>query len=142
MMTMIMTSTLCTTIETGPTSLDGAEQVKVIEGLIAQGVDAICCAADDPASITPVFEKAREAGIICIDYDSHCPDESVLYHCDQFTAEAYAKTMVELMVNGDENHEGMGESGQWFLMTGNLLADNLNSWCDATIAYAEENYPA
>src|SRR4051812_39582972 len=42
-------------IYTGPTQADAAQQVKVIEDLIAKKVDVIAVAPNDPAALTPVL---------------------------------------------------------------------------------------
>ena len=57
-------------IYTGPTKADAAEQVKMIEDLINKGVDAIAVAPNDPAAVLPVLQKAKDAGILVLDWDS------------------------------------------------------------------------
>ncbi|MEO8243657.1 MAG: substrate-binding domain-containing protein, partial [bacterium] len=47
----------------GPTSADPALQVRAIEDLIAQGVNAIGVVPNDANVLEPVLKKAREAGI-------------------------------------------------------------------------------
>ena len=54
------------TLELGPAKADAAEQVKIIENLIAQRVDAICVVPFSPEALEPVLKKARDAGIVVI----------------------------------------------------------------------------
>lgn len=51
-------------------------QVKALEDLVAQGVDAIICSPRDPDGVVAAFEKIHEAGIklICLDCSSSAPE--------------------------------------------------------------------
>ena len=57
-------------IYNGPSVGDAAQQVQMIEDYITQGVDAICVAPNDAAAMTPVLQKAKEAGIKVLDWDT------------------------------------------------------------------------
>lgn len=50
-------------------------QVKALEDLVAQGVDAIICSPRDPDGVVAAFEKVHEAGVklICLDCSSSAP---------------------------------------------------------------------
>ena len=48
----------------GPTEEDSAEQIKLIEDLISQEVDAIIVVPTDAEAIASVLDKARDAGIV------------------------------------------------------------------------------
>ena len=91
---------------TGPTVADAAEQVKMIQDLISQGVDAICVSANDADSLTPVLKQAKEAGIKILDWDSPA-DPSVV---DLSVKEIDYKTYAE--ANWDALVESMGEEGE------------------------------
>jgi len=52
-----------------PTSVDAAEQVQVVEDVIAQGIDALCIIPIAPEALEPVLKKARENGIIVIAHE-------------------------------------------------------------------------
>ena len=54
----------------GPTTADAAQQVTMLEDYIAQGVDAIAVAPNDPAAMTSVLKKAKDAGILVMDWDT------------------------------------------------------------------------
>lgn len=123
-------------IYNGPTVADAAEQVKMLEDYITQGVDAICVAPNDAAALDPVLKKAREAGIIILDWDTEATkdlvDASVHQISDQELGEHLVKNMVEAMG---------AEEGEWAIITGGLSASNLNLWIDYAKKYAEANYP-
>ncbi len=52
---------------------DPAQQVRMIEDLISKGVDAICVMPNNAEALGPVFNRAREQGIIIITHES--PDQ-------------------------------------------------------------------
>lgn len=53
---------------------DVAGQITMIEDAIQSGVDAICVAACDSTAILPALEKAHEAGIVVICFNTRVPD--------------------------------------------------------------------
>lgn len=123
-------------IYTGPTKADAAEQVKMIEDLINRGVDAIAVAPNDPAAVIPVLQKAKDAGIVVLDWDtptgSDLVDASVHQIDDKVLGEHLFDKLVEYM--GTDNAE-------YAIVTGGLSAANLNSWIDYGMEYAKEKYP-
>ena len=59
--------------QTGPAQADPAAQVKIVEDLVAKGVDAIAVVPNDAKALEPVFQKAKEKGIVVITHES--PDQ-------------------------------------------------------------------
>ena len=57
-------------IYTGPTTTTAEAQIEVINGLIAQRVDAIAISANDPDAVVPVLKKAMQRGIKVVSWDS------------------------------------------------------------------------
>jgi ABC-type sugar transport system substrate-binding protein len=124
------------TIYTGPTEPDAAQQVKVIEDLISQNVDVIAVAPNDAASLSPVLQKAKNEGIIVMDWDTPADQSLVELSIHQIDDEAYGRHIAKSLV------EKMGaEEGQIAILTGGLSAANLNTWIDAAKKELEENYP-
>jgi len=120
----------------GPTQADAAAQVKMIEDYITRGVDAIAVAPNDPAALSPVLKKAREEGILVLDWDTPADKKLVDYSVHQIDDQAYGEHIVDLLV------EEMGtDEGDYAILTGGLSAANLNSWIDYGLDYAEEKYP-
>ena len=54
----------------GPDDGSSDGQIRIIENYIAQGVDALCISANDPAALVDVCNEAREAGIKVDEYTS------------------------------------------------------------------------
>ena len=62
-------------VEYAPASYtDSAGQLSMVEDSISAGVDAICIAACDSTAIVPALEKASEAGIPVIVFNTLIPD--------------------------------------------------------------------
>ncbi|MFC0272823.1 autoinducer 2 ABC transporter substrate-binding protein [Metabacillus herbersteinensis] len=124
------------TIYTGPTEPDAAQQVKVIEDLISQNVDVIAVAPNDPASLTPVLKKAKDQGIIVMDWDTPADQSVVELSVHQIDDEQYGRHIAKSLI------EKMGtEDGEIAILTGGLSAANLNTWIDGAKKELEENYP-
>lgn len=123
-------------IYTGPTKGDAAEQVKMLEDLISKGVDAIAVAPNDPAALTPVLKKAKEKGILILDWDTPADQSLVELSVHQIDDAVYAQHIWDALV------KSMGtDEGEYAIVTGGLSAANLNSWIDLGLAYAKEKYP-
>jgi simple sugar transport system substrate-binding protein len=123
-------------IYTGPTKADAAEQVKMIEDLINTGIDAIAVAPNDPAALTPVLKKAKDKGILVLDWDTPANPDVVKYSIHQIDDQVYGEHLWDLLV------QQMGtDSGEYAIVTGGLSAVNLNGWIDKGMAYAKTKYP-
>ena len=70
----------------GPVKSDAAEQVRVMEDVIARQVDAIAVSCNDPATLAPVIDKAVDKGIPVITWDADAPDSKRVfnYGVDQY----------------------------------------------------------
>ncbi len=123
-------------IYTGPSTADAAQQVKMIEDLIARGVDAIAVAPNDPAALTPVLRKAHNAGILVLDWDTPADASVVDLSVHQIDDKEYGEIFWDKMVE----YAGT-DVLDYAIITGGLSAANLNSWIDAGLAYAKVKYP-
>ena len=102
----------------GSVASDAAEQTRVVEDVIAKGVDAIGISCNDPTACMDPIQKALDAGITVMTWDSDSPDSG------RFT------------YLGVDNYEGglaaadmlvktMGDTGKVALLTGVPGAFNL-----------------
>ncbi|MFP3041324.1 autoinducer 2 ABC transporter substrate-binding protein [Treponema primitia] len=120
---------------TGPATADAAEQARMIEDLISKGVDVIAVAPNDAAALTPVLRRAKQAGIIVLDWDTSLDPSLVELSVHQIDDKVYGEHLWDLLA------KGMGESGDYAIITGGLSASTLNSWIDNGLAYAKTRYP-
>jgi ribose transport system substrate-binding protein len=58
----------------GSVASDAAEQARVVEDVIAKGVDAIGISCNDPTALIDPIQKALDAGIEVMTWDSDAPD--------------------------------------------------------------------
>lgn len=120
----------------GPTEADAASQVTMLEDYIAQGdIDCICIAPNDPDTLAPVLDEAREQGIMVQYFDSMANDEDIDCGVSPCTTETVAKSYWDTMV------KLMGDTGDYIVFTGGANAANLNEWIAAGEKYAADKYP-
>jgi len=120
----------------GPSQVDSAAQVAMIEDLIAQGVDAIVNVPYGVPENEPAQKKAIEAGIIVIGHEAATANEGTLnYDVEAFDNCSYGEEMVKEMATR------MGEEGQYIQYVGSLTNASHNEWMDCAKAYADKNYP-
>lgn len=120
--------------QTGANTADPAEQVKVIEDCIAQGVDAICVVPNSTESLETVLKKARDAGIVVITHEAS-DVQNADYDIEAFNNTDYGKHFMGQL------GELMGGKGQYTTFVGSLTATSHNEWVDGSVAVQEEEYP-
>lgn len=118
----------------GPTAADPAQQVKIVEDLVAKGVDAIVVVPNDASSLVPVFKKAHEKGIVIITNESP-GQEGADYDLESIDQDTYGIGMFNLLV------KHMGTSGEYAVMIGSLTVPLDNHITDLGTAWMEKNYP-
>ncbi|MBN1149325.1 MAG: sugar-binding protein [Anaerolineales bacterium] len=102
----------------GSVASDAAEQVRVVEDVIARSVDAIAISCNDPTACIDPINRAVEAGIPVMTWDADSPQSKRFTYMglDNIEAgEAAAKLLVE----------AMGTQGKVAVLTGVLGAFNL-----------------
>jgi rhamnose transport system substrate-binding protein len=124
-----------TLIYDGPTEPSGAEQNKFFDTWIRQQVNAICVAPNQPKTMKRFVEKAQQAGIKVLTWDSDASDSGR----DLFVNQVDEKTLGETLI--DDLAQQMGEEGEWAIAIASLDAANLNTWRRFAEARAKEKYP-
>lgn len=124
-----------TLIYDGPSEPSGSEQTKFFDTWIRQNVQAICVAPNQPKGITRFVEKAKQAGIKVLTWDSDAPESGR----DLFVNQCDEKVLGEALV--DDLAKQMNEEGEWAIAIASLDAANLNTWRRFAEARAKEKYP-
>ena len=120
--------------QVGPAEADPAQQVKIVEDLIAKGVDAICVVPNDATAMEPVFQKAKSKGIVVLTHES--PDQKgsdwdiETIDNDEF-GEMHFEKLAQLI----------GGEGDFALFVGSLTVPLHNYWADVGLAYTKKKYP-
>jgi ribose transport system substrate-binding protein len=81
--------------------LDVAQQVKLVEQMVAQGVDAIVIAPADSQALVPVCKRAMDAGVVVINIDN------------KFDAAVLADKGVSIPFVGPDNRKGARLAGEY-----------------------------
>ena len=121
--------------QTGADTADPAAQVKIIEDLIAKGVNAILAVPNDPSSLVPAFKRANAAKIFTLTHEASV-QQQVSYDIEAFDNLAYGKHMMDVMA------KWMGDKGMWQPFVGHLTSTTHNEWVDGEIAEAKAKYGA
>lgn len=102
-----------------PPRFDVVLQVKVIEDLIARGVDGIAISANDDAGLVAVIHEAARAGIKVITFDAPAPSSEALTYIGTDNESAGYQAGVRMA-------QAMGGRGKLAVLQGGLGATNLN----------------
>ncbi len=124
-----------TYMDVGSPEASAAEQVRLMENLIQQQVDAISISVLDSVSLNPVMQRAEEAGIVVYTSDSDSPDSVRRVYVAQAMDQDLGYTLIDTLV------ENIGGSGQIGIVSGESTATNLNTWIDYMKERVESTYP-
>jgi simple sugar transport system substrate-binding protein len=120
--------------EVGPAQADAAQQIPIIEDLIAKKVDALCVIPMDPAQLDPVLKKAMDAGIVVITHEAS-NQKNMDYDIEAFDNTAFGAGLMDRLA------AKMGEEGEYAVFVGSLGSKTHNEWVDGAIARQKEKYP-
>jgi simple sugar transport system substrate-binding protein len=118
----------------GPPHLDAAQQVKLLEDLIAQRVDVIGLVPIDVKLAAPVLKRAQEAGIPVITHEGPEQDGRT-WNVELIDSVKFGEVQMQKLA------KEMGEEGDYAVYVGSLTTPLHNIWADAAIAYQKANYP-
>jgi simple sugar transport system substrate-binding protein len=118
----------------GPANVDPAQQVKLLEDLIAQKVDVIGFVPLDVKVAEPVLKRAAEAGIPVITHEGP-EQEGRTWNVELIDSVKFGEVQMQKLA------EEMGEEGEYVVYVGTLTTPLHNIWADSAIAYQEANYP-
>jgi rhamnose transport system substrate-binding protein len=124
-----------TYMDVGSPEASAAEQVRLMENLIQQKVDAISISVLDSVSLNPVMERAEEAGIKVYTSDSDSPDSVRRVYVAQALDQDLGYTLIDTLV------QNIGGSGQIGIVSGESTATNLNTWINFMKERVESTYP-
>jgi simple sugar transport system substrate-binding protein len=118
----------------GPAQADAAQQIPIIEDLIAQGVDALCVIPMDPTQLDPVLKKAMDAGITVITHEAS-NQINMHWNIEAFDNKAFGAGLMDRLA------ATMGEEGEYAVFVGSLGSKTHNEWVDGGIERQLEAYP-
>ena len=119
---------------TGPATADPAQQVKLMEDLIAKKVDVIGLVPLDTSVTAEVVKRAKAAGIIVVTQEGPNQDGKT-WDVELMSAQAYGEAQMKSLARE------MGEKGDYVVLVGTLTTTGHNQWADAAIAYQKAHFP-
>jgi simple sugar transport system substrate-binding protein len=118
----------------GPANVDPAQQVKLLEDLIAKKVDVIGLVPLDVKVTEPVLKRAQAAGIKVITHEGP-EQEGRDWNVELIDSVKFGEVQMQRLA------KDMGEEGDYVVYVGTLTTPLHNKWADAAIAYQKEHYP-
>ncbi|MGZ2452468.1 simple sugar transport system substrate-binding protein [Rhizobium ruizarguesonis] len=119
---------------TGPANIDPAQQVKLLEDLIAKKVDVIGLVPLDVKACEPVLKRAQAAGIKVIVHEGP-EQEGRDWDVELIDSTKFGEVQMQSLA------KEMGEEGDYVVYVGTLTTPLHNKWADAAIAYQKAHYP-
>lgn len=126
----------------GPTEARTEDQIKIIDGWLAQGYDVVAAAPNDPEAISQTLRRAQQAGAIVVTWDTDAnPEKSGrATFVNQAPNDAIGFALVDVMADGVRNR-GETVAGQYLIVSGTPTAANQNVWMEYMRARIGDQYP-
>jgi simple sugar transport system substrate-binding protein len=118
----------------GPANVDPAQQVKLLEDLIAKKVTVIGLVPLDVKVCEPVLKRAQAAGIKVITHEGP-EQEGRDWNVELIDSVRFGEVQMQRLA------KDMGEAGDYVVYVGTLTTPLHNKWADAAIAYQKSHYP-
>jgi ABC-type sugar transport system substrate-binding protein len=126
----------------GPTEARSEDQIRMVDGWLAQGVDVIAIAPNDPEAIAQTLRTAKEVGatVLCWDTDANPETSGRSVFVNQVNNEALGFALVDTMV---EQLKARGQSidGEYLIVSGTATASNQNTWMKFMRQRIDQKYP-
>ncbi|GAA4602034.1 rhamnose transport system substrate-binding protein [Actinoplanes octamycinicus] len=119
----------------GPTQADAAAQADIVRSYIQQKVDTLIVAPNDPDSMAPLLQQAKDAGIHVATADTDAPNSVREVFVNQATAEGIGQGLTDALL------KPMGGKGKYAIVSCGQTAENLNSWIKVQQDYTKTKYP-
>ncbi len=110
--------------QSGPATSDSAQQLQIVQDLVAKGVNALAVVPMDPAVLEGTFKRAMERGTVVV---THEADNQVNTNAD---VEAFNNIEYGTALN-ERLAECMGKKGKWTTFVGSLGSRTHLQWVGA-----------
>lgn len=120
-----------TATQSGPATADAAQQLKIIDDLVARKVNALAVVPMDPAVIEGVLKRAMDRGIVVVTHEAD-NQKNTNANIEAFDNAAYGTALNERLATC------MGKQGKWTSFVGSLGSRTHLQWVDAGAANAKK----
>ena len=122
------------TFQVGPSAGDAAAQNRMVQDMVAQGVDVIAVAPFAPEQIDVELKKAMDAGIIVVSNEG--PKlQNTHYDVEAFDNAKFGEKAADAMA------KGMGEEGPVIMFVGSLGSTTHVAWATGIVDTLKAKYP-
>lgn len=118
-----------------PTEANIDDQISFIENDLAEGVNGILFAANDPVAISPVLRRALESGIHVVGYDAGSEPDARSWFVNQAEFNGIGKAMIDSLAAES------GPDASFGIVTSTFTSPNQARWISEMWAYAAKCYP-
>lgn len=118
--------------ESGPATATAAQQLQIVEDLIARGVNALAVVPMDPAVIEGALKHAMDRGIVVVTHEAD-NQKNTQADIEAFDNAAYGAALNERLA------KCMGGKGKWTNFVGSLGSRTHIQWVDAGIENAKKH---
>src|ERR1700687_2294524 len=118
----------------GPANVDPAQQVKLLDDLIAKKVNVIGLVPLDVKVCEPVLKRAQAAGLKVITHEGP-EQEGRDWNVELIDSVRFGEVQMERLA------KDLGGEGEYVVYVGTLTTPLHNKWADAAIAYQQKNFP-
>jgi simple sugar transport system substrate-binding protein len=122
------------TAEYGPATTDSAQQIQIVEDLIAKKMDGLIVIPFQPPAMEPVLKKAMEHKIAVITHEAS-DIQNADYDVEAFDNKAYGEHLMEALA------KMMNYEGEYAVYVGSLTSKTHNEWVDGAVALQKSKYP-
>ncbi len=126
----------------GPVDARNEDQIRMLDTWVAQGVDVVAVAPNDPDGISRTLKSAADAGVSVLSWDTDAnPSASQRQvFVNQAENQRIAEAMVDVMVEGLKAR-GVGIAGEYLIVSGTPTASNQNTWMEIMRTYIAKKHP-
>jgi rhamnose transport system substrate-binding protein len=114
-----------TVLYQGSATADAAEQITLLNSLIAQNVDGLAISANDADALVPTVKAAMDAGIPVVTWDSAIAPEGRILHINQAEAAGIAAVQIQMA-----SELAGPDGGQIAILSATSTAPNQNAWIE------------
>ena len=119
----------------GATTADPGAQTDIVKSLIQQHVDVLVVAPNDPDSMAPILQDAKNQGIHVMTADTDAPNSVRELFVNQATAQGLGQSITDALM------KKIGPKGKYAIVSCGQTAANLNSWIAVQKQYTAQKYP-
>ena len=119
----------------GPATTDSAQQISMIQDMLAQGIGGLAIAPNDAEAISATIKEAQDKGVNTITFDTDAPNSTRSYLVCPDSDYSMGQELGKMIA------EEMGQEGQLAFMVASISAEKQVSKGEGATHYLKQNSP-